>query len=89
MEIEIYLIFLASLSFLNFCVYGVDKWKAVRGTWRIPEKTLLGLSFFGGAVGGLLAMNVVRHKTRKWYFWFVNFLGLAWQVALLLWLWLY
>ena len=62
------------------------KGKAKRGAWRIPEKALLSLSFFGGAVGGYLAMHFVRHKTKKWYFHFVNLLGLAWQALLLVYL---
>ena len=43
---------------------------------------LLGFSFFGGAVGGVLGMLVFRHKTRHWYFWAVNLFGIAWQAAL-------
>ena len=84
--IHIYLIYILALSLVTFCFYGVDKYKAINGSWRIPEKTLLLLSFLGGAVGGVLAMNVVRHKTRKWYFWFVNVVGIFWQAAVLLWL---
>ena len=44
---------------------------------------MLGLGFCGGAVGALLGMKVFRHKTKHWYFWVVNVLGLAWQVALI------
>ena len=78
-----YLVALATISFLTFLLYAADKEKAKKNAWRIPEKTLLLLSFFGGAVGGYLAMNMVRHKTRKWYFHFVNIVGLIWQIALL------
>ena len=83
---EFYLIYLAALSFLTFILYAADKEKAKRGVWRIPEKVLLSLSFLGGAVGGYLAMHFVRHKTKKWYFHFVNLLGLAWQALLLVYL---
>lgn len=79
----IYGVLLAALSVVAFVLYGVDKARARRGAWRIPEKVLLGFSFFGGAVGGILGMLVFRHKTRHWYFWAVNILGIAWQVALL------
>lgn len=78
-----YLGYLAAVSVVTFMAYAIDKNKARRGAWRIPEKTLLGLSFFGGAAGGYFAMNTVRHKTRKWYFHAVNLIGLAWQVGLL------
>ena len=78
-----YLVALATISFLTFLLYALDKEKAKRSAWRISEKTLLLLSFFGGAAGGYLAMNMVRHKTKKWYFHFVNIFGLIWQIALL------
>ncbi len=42
-----------------------DKLRAERGLWRIPEATLLGWAFLGGAVGGKLAQKLFRHKTRK------------------------
>lgn len=73
----------AVVSILAFILYAVDKQKAKNGAWRIPEKVLLGFSFFGGALGGLLAMTIARHKTRKWYFWFVNWLGLFFQLVVL------
>ena len=76
----------AAVSVAALIAYGADKWKAKRGKWRIPEKVLLLLSFFGGAVGGLSGMLLFRHKTRHWYFWFVNIAGLAWQAGLAVWL---
>ncbi|HIZ09381.1 MAG TPA: DUF1294 domain-containing protein [Candidatus Borkfalkia avicola] len=77
----IYLGAVFALSLAAFIAYGADKSKARRGAWRIPEKVLLGLSFFGGAAGGLCGMLLFRHKTRHWYFWAVNVLGLLWQTA--------
>lgn len=82
MPLKILLIAYAAISFITFILYGADKSKARRGAWRIPEKALLGFSFFGGAVGGLLGMNLFRHKTKHWYFWAVNVLGLVVQIAL-------
>lgn len=79
----IYLIVLAVMSAVAFFAYASDKRKAVRGEWRVPEKTLLALSFFGGAAGGWTAMFVFRHKTRHWYFHAVNFAGLLVQAGLL------
>ena len=70
------------LSVIAFFAYCIDKTKAKKGAWRTPEKVLLGLSFFGGAIGGYAAMFVFRHKTKHWYFHVVNLLGLAWQIAL-------
>ena len=79
----VYLIFLAVMSLVTFITYVVDKIKAKKDAWRISEKTLLCLSFFGGAIGGYLAMQLARHKTKHWYFHVVNIIGMIWQVALL------
>ena len=84
--ILLYVGYLAVVSLVAFVAYAIDKDKARRGAWRIPEKTLLGLSFLGGAAGGYFAMNTVRHKTKKWYFHAVNVIGLAWQFGLLVFL---
>lgn len=78
----IYGVLLAVISAVAFILYGADKGRAKRGAWRIPEKVLLGFSFFGGAPGGILGMLAFRHKTRHWYFWAINLLGIAWQAAL-------
>ena len=75
--------YLIVLSLITFIAYGVDKRKAKKGKWRISEKSLLSLSFFGGAIGGVLGMKQFRHKTKHWYFTVVNVLGILWQVALL------
>ena len=53
------------VNMLTFIVYGVDKGKARRGRWRVPEATLLGLAALGGSVGAWLAMQLFRHKTQK------------------------
>lgn len=79
---KLYAIALLVLSIITFFVYLADKKKAKKGAWRISEKTLLTLSFFGGAVGGFAAMYTARHKTKHWYFFAVNLLGLVWQAAL-------
>lgn len=86
MLLPIYSAYLALLSIITYCLYASDKKKAKKGKWRTPEKTLLGFSFFGGAIGGLLAMYTLRHKTKHWYFRAVNLLGVLWQVALLVYL---
>lgn len=77
----IYLIFLAAVSVVAFFAYIVDKIKAKLNAWRVPEKVLLGLGFFGGAIGAIAAMKLARHKTKHVYFWVINVLGLLWQVA--------
>ena len=81
---KFYLIVLAVMSVAALLLYGVDKLKAKAGAWRIPEATLLSVGFFGGAAGALLGMKLWRHKTRHWYFWAINALGLLWQIIVLI-----
>ena len=57
--------YLLAVNVLTFIVYGVDKWKAQRVRWRVPEATLMGLAALGGSVGAWLAMQLFRHKTQK------------------------
>jgi uncharacterized membrane protein YsdA (DUF1294 family) len=73
------------MSVFAFGKYAKDKKYAIKGKRRISEKELLGFSFFGGAIGGYLAMYCKRHKTKKWYFHFVHILACMWQISL----WLY
>lgn len=56
--------YLIGINFLAFLAYGLDKWKARRDKWRIPEATLLLLAVLGGSVGALLGMCVFHHKTK-------------------------
>ena len=76
------LIVIGVISFIALIAYGMDKRKAKKGAWRTKESVLLGLGFCGGAPGALIGMQVFRHKTKHWYFWVVNILGLAWQGVL-------
>ena len=62
MRVLIY--YLLGINLLTFFVYGIDKWKAKRDRWRIPEATLLMLAALGGSVGALLGMSVFHHKTK-------------------------
>ena len=72
----------ASLTALVF--YGVDKLRAKRKAWRIPERVLLGLGLLGGAPGALTGMMLWRHKTAHWYFWTVNSLACALWLSILI-----
>jgi uncharacterized membrane protein YsdA (DUF1294 family) len=47
---------------------GIDKSKAKKRAWRIPERTLFLISLLGGSVGTWLGMYLFRHKTKHWYF---------------------
>lgn len=65
---KILLIYLAIINFIAFATFAVDKVKAAEHRSRIRIITLLGLAFIGGSIGSLLAMYLLRHKTRKDYF---------------------
>ncbi len=82
-----YLIYLLLINPVTFVLYGIDKRRAKRNAWRIPEKVLLGSSLLGGAVGGLLAMQLLRHKTKHWYFYFTNVLGILLHIIVFFLLW--
>lgn len=60
--------YLISVNILGFLFMGLDKWKARKRAWRIPEATLFLLALIGGAFGCILGMYLFRHKTRHWYF---------------------
>ena len=53
------------INLITFAVFGIDKMKAVKDKWRIPEKVLFLLSIIGGSVGAILGMYTFRHKTKK------------------------
>ena len=61
---KVILLVLVGLNLLAFALYGIDKWKAKRGAWRISEATLLLIAALGGSIGALLGMEFFRHKTR-------------------------
>lgn len=61
---EILWIYLFGINIATFMVMFTDKRRAIRNQWRIPEKTIFVLSFFGGALGALIGMYAFRHKTR-------------------------
>ena len=60
--------YLLLINLLAFALMGVDKSRARRHKWRIPEKTLFLSALLGGSVGAIAGMQLFRHKTRHWYF---------------------
>ena len=52
------------INLIVFALYGIDKRRAKRGQWRIPEKTLLAGTWLLGGVGAFAAMRMFRHKTK-------------------------
>ena len=57
------LYYLIVINVVTFLVYGIDKWKAKQGSWRISEVSLLILAVIGGCIGALLGMKIWHHKT--------------------------
>ena len=64
----IVLIYLAVINIAGFIVMAVDKAKAKKNAWRIPEKTFFIISLLGGGLGSWVGMYTFRHKTKHWYF---------------------
>lgn len=62
------LIYLLLVNIFGLLVMGMDKSRARKRKWRIPEKTLFLVSAIGGSVGTLTGMYLFHHKTRHWYF---------------------
>ena len=74
-------------NLLVFMIYGIDKSKARKGAWRIPEKYVLSFAFLCGGFGAWLAGVTFHHKTRKWYFKTVWFLGIVTTLVILYLIW--
>lgn len=60
---KIILIYLAAVNLVTFVMYGIDKYKAKKAKWRIPEATLLLMAAIGGSIGAWTGMQVWHHKT--------------------------
>ena len=56
--------YLLGINAVTFIVYGIDKYKAKKARWRIPEATLLLLAVLGGSIGAWMGMKVWHHKTK-------------------------
>ena len=59
------IIYILLINLIGFFAMLIDKKKAQKGKWRIPEKTLLIITLLGGGVGTILGMYMFRHKTKK------------------------
>lgn len=59
------IIYLISINIIGFFIMWLDKRKAIKGSWRIPEKTLFIITAIGGGIGTTAGMFVFRHKTKK------------------------
>ncbi len=80
------LIYIAFVNISGFALMGIDKRKAVRSAFRIPEATLFAVALIGGSLGSILGMQIFRHKTKHWYFQLGMPIILVLQIALFLFL---
>ena len=65
MLMKIVCYYVVVINMASFFAYGVDKRKAKKNKWRIPERILILLAAVGGSIGALLGMSVFHHKTQK------------------------
>jgi uncharacterized membrane protein YsdA (DUF1294 family) len=61
-------IYLGCVNLLAYWLMKMDKRAAVKRQWRVKEQTLMLVAALGGSVGMLLAMQLLRHKTRHYKF---------------------
>ncbi len=65
---QLIVIYIIAVNIISFIVMGMDKRRAQKRAWRIPESTLFVLAIIGGSIGSILGMHLFHHKTRHWYF---------------------
>ncbi|RKM62249.1 DUF1294 domain-containing protein [Butyrivibrio sp. CB08] len=73
--------FLIIINIVGFALMGIDKRRAQRSAFRIPEATLFAVAIIGGSLGSILGMRLFHHKTKHWYFKFGMPLILILQIA--------
>lgn len=82
--LEYLLIYALLINIIGFAIMGIDKRKAIRHAYRIPEATLFLIAIIGGSLGSIIGMRLFRHKTKHWYFVYGMPLILLMQVAIIL-----
>ena len=65
---HIVFIYLVIINLIAFLLMAMDKSRARKHQWRIPEKTLFLSAILGGSIGAIAGMYTFHHKTRHWYF---------------------
>ena len=66
--ITLLLEYLIAVNLIGFALMGIDKYKAKKRAFRIPEATLFIVAIIGGSIGSIIGMYAFRHKTIHWYF---------------------
>ncbi|EUJ43813.1 DUF1294 domain-containing protein [Paenilisteria rocourtiae] len=65
MFVKLLVIYYIAINSIGFASMGIDKRKAMKHQWRIPELTLLFFAFLGGGIGSWISMHLFHHKTHK------------------------
>ncbi len=66
--ITLLLEYLIAVNLIGFALMGIDKYKAKKRAFRIPEATLFIVAIIGGSIGSIIGMYAFRHKTRHRHF---------------------
>lgn len=77
-------IYIIAVNLIGFALMGIDKRKAIKHAFRIPEAALFTVAIIGGSIGSIIGMYFFRHKTRHWYFVYGMPAILILQIALIL-----
>lgn len=83
---NVILIYLLTVNAIGFLLMTVDKYKARKNLWRIPESTLMTVAIIGGSIGSLIGMYTVRHKTKHLKFTVGIPVILVLQIAAVIWI---
>ncbi len=67
-SLSIVIAYLIVTNIIGFALMGIDKRRAIRNAFRVPEATLFAIAIAGGSIGSILGMLIFRHKTKHWYF---------------------
>lgn len=84
-NISTIILYLLAINIAAFIAFGIDKYKAKRDKWRIPESTLLTMAVLGGSIGALAGMKIWRHKTLHNKFRIGIPMILALQIIVIIW----
>lgn len=83
---RIVFIYLVIINLIAFLLMAMDKSRARKHQWRIPEKTLFLSAILGGSIGAIAGMYTFHHKTKHWYFVIGMPAILIVQIALIVWI---
>lgn len=80
---KIILAYYTLLNFVLLLTMAIDKMRARKHQWRVPESTLFIMALLGGAVGGFAGMFLCHHKTKRPQFYIIYFIAVVLHLALL------